>query len=113
MIDFLKDKYDAMVKTKNFKINQVAGYIRCFIVSGLVIRESNFDNIPENRKKKKKKKIYIYIYIYIYIVYNINKIKIQKINNKIYIYDIIMINIIIENILPQYKYLIEKVPINY
>eukprot|EP00833_Pecoramyces_ruminatium_P006630 jgi/Orpsp1_1/1180662/evm.model.c7180000074244.1 len=40
-----------MVKARNFKINQVAGYIRCFIVSGLVIRESNFDKIPEKRKK--------------------------------------------------------------
>jgi len=53
MIDFLKDKYDAMVKAKNFKINQVAGYIRSFIISGMVIRESNFDKIPEKRKSKK------------------------------------------------------------
>jgi hypothetical protein len=50
-LDFLKDKYDAMVKAKNFKINQVAGYIRSFIISGMVIRESNFDKIPEKRKK--------------------------------------------------------------
>ncbi|ORX43435.1 hypothetical protein BCR36DRAFT_373938 [Piromyces finnis] len=62
-LDFLKEKYDNMIKIKNFKITSVAGYIRCFIVSGLVIRESNFEKIPEKKKK---------------------------------------------NILPQYKYLIEK-----
>ena len=48
--DFLKEKYDNMVKTKNFKIASVAGYIRCFIVAGLVIRESNFEKIPEKKK---------------------------------------------------------------
>jgi len=48
----LKEKYENMVKIKNFKIASVAGYIRCFIVTGLVIRESNFEKIPEKKKSK-------------------------------------------------------------